>query len=269
MMKSRHENLPLIFPTNIRFFVDHRSGGRSHWHEEIELQYIVKGEVQPLCNLQPEHLKAGDILFVNSNELHAGNVAPLRSEFYCFHINKEFFTNHIGTEHVVFENVIRDPDCTKLLQEVIRTSRSKDFKARLKIGRLLYEFFDLCAERHVKAVLGENDFRKYFKRTDKFNDMIKYIEEHSDEPLTVGSIAERFYVTPSYFAHFFKKKAGKSVIQYLNDVRILKARLMLEQEDMSVSEIATAVGFDDINYFSRKFKQLTGLTPTEYRLGCR
>lgn len=268
-MKSRHENLPIVFPTNIRFFVDHRSGGRSHWHEEIELQYVVDGEAQPLCNLQPAYLRKGDILFVNSNELHSGNVTSLKGAFYCFHISKAFFTNHIGSQHVVFENVIRDAECAELLTEVISLSRLSDFKARLKIGRLLYEFFDLCAERHVKTVLGENDFKKYFKRTDKFNDMIKYIEEHSDEPLTVGSIAEHFFVTPSYFAHFFKKKAGKSVIRYLNETRIFKARLMLEQEDMAVSEIAAAVGFDDINYFSRKFKQLTGLTPTEYRAECR
>lgn len=265
MMKSRHENLPLIFPANIRFFVDHRSGGRSHWHEEIELQYLIKGNAQPLCNLQPIHLQKGDILFVNSNELHAGNVAPLKGDFYCFHINKDFFSNHLGSEHVVFENVIRDEDCSKILDEVIKHSRSGDFRSRIKTSQLLYEFLNLCADRHVKAVLGENDFRKYFKRTDKFNDMIKYIEDHSDEPLTVSNIAEHFYVTPSYFAHFFKKKAGKSVIQYLNEVRVLKARLMLEQEDMSVSQIAVAVGFDDINYFSRKFKQLTGITPTEYR----
>jgi YesN/AraC family two-component response regulator len=127
------------------------------------------------------------------------------------------------------------------------------------------EFFELCAERHTSAVLNESDFKKHFKRVDKFNDMVKFIEEHSAESLTVSSVAEKFFVTPSYFAHFFKKKSGKSVIQYLNEVRILKARLLLEQEDISVSEVALQVGFDDINYFSRKFKQIIGLTPTDYK----
>jgi AraC-like DNA-binding protein len=264
-MKSRHENLPIIFPTNVRHFINHRSGGRSHWHEEIELQYVVDGGAHPLCNLQPKELKKGDILFVNSNELHAGNVAPLNVEFYCFHINKEFFSNHIGNEHVVFNNVIRDTECAALLDEVIRLSHTDDFKARIAISRVMYEFFELCAERHTTAVLGEGDFKKHFKRLDKFNDMVKFIEEHSAEPLTVTSVAEKFFVTPSYFAHFFKKKSGKSVIQYLNEVRILKARLLLEQEDIAVSEIALQVGFDDINYFSRKFKQIVGQTPTDYK----
>ena len=268
-MKPRHETLPIIFPTNIRHFTDHRSGGRSHWHEEIEIQYVVSGGAQQLCNLQPAILKKGDILFVNSNELHAGNVAPIKGEFYCFHINKEFFSNHIGREHVVFNNIIRDPECSAVLDEVIRLSRTDGFKTRIAISRLMYKFFELCAERHTSEVLGEGDFKKHFKRVDKFNDMVKYIEDHYTEPLTVAEVADVFFVTPSYFAHFFKKRAGKSVIQFLNEVRILKARLLLEQEDMPVSEVALQVGFDDINYFSRKFKQLTGRTPTEYRAESR
>lgn len=268
-MKPRHEELTNVFPSNVRHFVDHRSGGHSHWHEEIELQYVVNGEIQPLCNLYSLTLKKGDILFVNSKELHSGNVAPLHGEFYCFHISKEFFSNLIGSEHIVFQNAIRDDECAKILDEAVKCSKNNDFKSRVKMGKLLYSFFEICAERYVKATLNETDFKKYFKRTDKFNDMVKYIEEHYTEGLTVSELARQFYVTPSYFAHFFKRRSGKSVIQYLNEVRVIKARLLLEQEDTPVSEVALRVGFDDINYFSRKFKQKTGKTPTEYRAECR
>ena len=264
-MKPRHEELINVFPANIRHFIDHRAGGRSHWHEEIELQYMVKGEAEPLCNLQPASLKKGDILFVNSNELHTGNTAHLHGEFYCFHINKEFFSNRVGSDYIVFDNVICDEDCSKLLDEAVQCAKNDGFENRVKMCRLLYSFFELCVDRHVKAVLNEGDFKKHFKRIDKFNDMVKFIEEHYNESLTVTSVAEKFYVTPSYFAHFFKKRAGKSVIQYVNEVRINNAKILLEQEDVAVGEVALCVGFDDINYFSRKFRQLVGETPTEYR----
>ena len=268
-MKPRHEELTYIFPANVRNFVDHRTTGRSHWHEEIELQYVVNGGAEPLCNLQSAPLKKGDILFVNSKELHTGNVAPVRGEFYCFHINKEFFSNRVGSEYIVFENIIRDEECAKILDEAVKCAKNDSFQLRVRMGRLLYSFFELCSERYVKATLDGADFTKHFKRVDKFNDMVKYIEEHYAEALSVQEIAEKFYVTPSYFAHFFKKRSGKSVIQYLNEVRLLKARLVLEQEDTPISEVALQVGFDDINYFSRKFKQAIGKTPTEYRAECR
>ena len=66
----------------------------------------------------------------------------------------------------------------------------------------------------------------------------------------------------------FKKKSGKSVIEYINEVRINRAKSFLEKEDTSIGSIALLVGFGDINYFSRKFKALVGMTPTEYKKSC-
>lgn len=268
-MKARRENLPIIFPANIRHFINHRSGGGSHWHDEIELQYIVDGEATALCNLKPCLLKKGDILFVNSNELHAGNNAPASNEFYCFHINKAFFSNHIGEEYIIFENIIRDAACAGLLDKVISCYKRGDYQSRVSAGKYLYDFFSILTTLYVKEVTGESEFKKNFVRTDKFNDIVKFIEDNLTEALTVSDIAEHFFITPSHLSHFFKKRSGKSVIQYLNEVRILKAKLYLEQYDMSVGEIAGAVGFGDINYFSRKFRQICGETPTNYRLRCR
>lgn len=264
-MNARHEELPGIFPANIRHFYNHRSGGRSHWHSEIELQYVVDGEATALCNLRPVPLKVGDILFVNTNELHAGNTAYTSNEFYCFHINRGFFSNFIGEEYVIFENLIQDVRCAELLDRVIECYKKGDFNNKVKAGRYLYEFFSVVTENYVKEVTGESEYKKKFKRSDKFNDIVKYIEDNLAEDLTVGAIAEHFFITPSHLSHFFKKKSGKSIIQYLNEARILKAKLYLEQYDMSVGEIAGEVGFDDINYFSRKFRQICGETPTGYR----
>lgn len=264
-MKYRREDLPTVFPANIRHFINHRSGGRSHWHKEIELQLIVSGEVSPTCDLRTVELAAGDILFVNSNELHAGNNAATENEFYCFHINTEFFNNHIGDEHIVFENVIRDVQCTELLKNVIACNKENNYLSRIRAARLLYEFFEIVSQKYVKEVLSEVDFKKHFKRLDKFNDIVKFIEDHSCEPLSINTIAEHFYITPSYLSHFFKKRSGKSVIQYLNQTRICNAKRLLEEDDLPIGEIAGQVGFDDINYFSRKFRQLCGETPTAYR----
>ena len=59
--------------------------------------------------------------------------------------------------------------------------------------------------------------------------------------------------------------ATKILFEYVNELRIQKAKLFLEKEDTAISAIALQVGFSDINYFSRKFKAITGKTPTEYK----
>ncbi len=268
-MKPRKENLPIVFPANLRHFIDHRSGGRSHWHEEIEIQYVVSGSAHPLCNLEALTLCEGDILVANSNELHAGNVAPTPNEFYCFHINRSFFTNSLGGEYIVFENLIKDAECAAVLDKVIACYKKGDAVSRIESGKLLYEFFERLARYHTKEILSEADFKKYFKREDKFNDIVKFIDDHIDEELTVKRVADEFFITESYLSHFFKKRSGKSVMQYVSKARIMKSKLYLETYDMPIGEIAGLVGFDDINYFSRKFRQLCDQTPTQYRSSCR
>ena len=256
-MNPRKENLPIVFPANVRHFVDHRSGGRSHWHEEIEIQYVVSGSAHPLCNLEALTLCEGDILVANSNELHTGNVAPIGNEFYCFHINRSFFTNSLGGEYIVFENLIRDSDCAAVLDKVVICCKKGDALSRIEAGKLLYEFFEILARRHAKNIMSEADFKKYFKRED------------IGEELTVKRVTDKFFITESYLSHFFKKRSGKSVMQYVSEARIMKSKLYLEKYDMPIGEIAGLVGFDDINYFSRKFRQLCGETPTQYRSSCR
>ena len=88
------------------------------------------------------------------------------------------------------------------------------------------------------------------------------------ENLSIADIAAHFNMSTSYLAHFFKEYGQKSVIEYVNETRILHAKNFLEKEEIPISEIALRVGFSDINYFSRKFKAITGTTPTEYKKNC-
>lgn len=252
-------------PISVKKFINHNSENHIHWHEEIELLYFTHGSAVTSCNFHEYRVKQGDIVFVNGKELHTGIVSGVESVFYCIHINTGFFSNLIGNEYVVFENIITDKSCSALLNEIIQKYTVEGFKNTIDIKRLMYSFFSIAADRHVKVKLGEAEYKRQFKKLDKFNIIIEYIDKHYDEELTVAALADKFFMSQSYFAHFFKSRAKKSVIQYINETRINHAKAFLEREDMSVGEIACQVGFGDINYFSRKFKAATGITPTEYR----
>ena len=62
-----------------------------------------------------------------------------------------------------------------------------------------------------------------------------------------------------------KKAVGKSATEYINEYRIEKASILLKNTDESVSRVATDVGYDDLNYFSRIFKRIMGMSPVKYR----
>lgn len=95
--------------------------------------------------------------------------------------------------------------------------------------------------------------------------MIKFIHENFSDDIELSGIAERFNINIYHFCHIFKDFTGKTFKEYLNKVRVDKAEQLLLNTDASISEIAFLSGFNDSNYFSRKFKQIKGKTPREIR----
>lgn len=94
--------------------------------------------------------------------------------------------------------------------------------------------------------------------------VLKYIETHFDEELSLQEIASLANVSPQYFSRLFREKMGMTYVDYLTKVRINKAVEWLKYSDKTIQEICYDVGYKDPNYFSRVFKKITGLSPKEY-----
>ncbi|GAA4865694.1 hypothetical protein GCM10023310_51520 [Paenibacillus vulneris] len=94
----------------------------------------------------------------------------------------------------------------------------------------------------------------------------QYIQNHYNEPdFSVQKIADHFSLSLSYLSRYFKEQTGRTVMDYLNEIRIDQAKLLLRTDDRSVKEIVLQVGYYDVSSFIRKFKQSVGVTPGEYR----
>ncbi len=92
-----------------------------------------------------------------------------------------------------------------------------------------------------------------------------YLKKHHTEKITSEDICEKFFCSRSYLSHTFKSKSGMSIREYINRLRIDDAKNLLTYSSLNITEIATAVGFTDSNYFSKTFKNLTGTAPAKYR----
>ncbi len=103
------------------------------------------------------------------------------------------------------------------------------------------------------------------KGTDTVDAVIDYLGRHYSEEISNGSLGERFGYHPNYLNQLFIRYTGKSLYKYLQDMRLLKAVDLLQETDLSVSEVAISVGFKDLPHFSRYFKQKTGYNPTDFR----
>ncbi len=94
---------------------------------------------------------------------------------------------------------------------------------------------------------------------------ILYMHDHIEETINLGEIADYCGYSVSHFSMIFKKKTSRSPIEYFSNLKIQRASQMLDFTDMPVNEIADKLKFEDPFYFSRVFKKLMGLSPTEYR----
>jgi two-component system response regulator YesN len=103
------------------------------------------------------------------------------------------------------------------------------------------------------------------KEKSSIREIAKYIETHYREELSLHDIASRFFLSREYISRKFKQEFGVNLSDFLTSIRIDKAKVLLLNPNLRISDVADAVGYQDEKYFSKVFKKASGCTPAEYR----
>lgn len=253
-----------------------------HWHHEVELIYIRKGEFQIELNLENESLYEGDFCFVNSGELH-----QLRGCHPGTVHDVVIFNPHIlkFAYHDVIENDLSGPFLAGVTSlphiirggdegyEEIRTSFERlcrvrwypDDTAYLEAKLELYRLLFLLRKKN-KMVSADSVLTAAEKeKIDRYKQIVTYVQEYFAEKVTLEELAAQVRCNPQYLCHFFKEIAGVPPIQYLISYRLERAKEMLLDTTKTVLEVSMDCGFDNVSYFIRQFKKAEGVTPRAYR----
>ena len=92
-----------------------------------------------------------------------------------------------------------------------------------------------------------------------------YIAGHHADPISLDDVARALHVSPFYFCKMFKKATGLTFTEYLSRTRVERAKTLLLNPHLRVSEIAYSVGFQSLTHFNRRFHEFTGESPTHFR----
>lgn len=95
--------------------------------------------------------------------------------------------------------------------------------------------------------------------------IVSYIENNYQNELRLSDIAERFYISEYYLCHEFKKYTNRTIVQYINTLRILHAQRLITECDLPLTKIAEQTGFSSLTHFNRIFKASVGVSPSAYR----
>ena len=238
-----------------------------HWHDELEIIYVKTGRL--FISIQEERFegKQGDLFFVNSKELHFMESDDLTVEYYTILFPLEFISfqsdDVIEKKKYVLParigNLEVEQKIEECIRELIETNDRREYGFQLRTRILLLEIMEqILLSRSFTIASNGNDVA--FQR-----EMISYIQEHFAENISLQMLADEFHLSKKYISEYFKDHFSIGFMQYVGHLRMTKAKRLLLDTDMPITEIALACGFNSVNLFIRKFKELYQVTPLQYR----
>ncbi len=251
-----------------------------HWHEEPELIVIKKGQGIVSVDFQSSTVSAGDIILILPGQLHAisqqsnfhmeyeniifqpsllnsGSSDLCTDRFIQPLMNRELSTDTFITPALSYYSDVAH--CIHTIDTLCST-RPQGYQLALK-GQLFQFFFILISNQKNRDYRSVREAKSLMK----LKTILKYVEEHYNESITVEEIAAIVYYSKSHFMKFFKTHMGTSFIDYLNDYRLTIAARLLITTDLTVLEAAEKTGFSSISYFNRMFRRKYQKTPRQYR----
>lgn len=157
---------------------------------------------------------------------------------------------------------VRDPVLvTALFQKLAQEFRNPGIAGMLRTRATMLELLSYFLEHTVI----ENIRLAATDSVAKLTAVLRHIDSHLGEAVSVEELAKLAHLHPNYFIKFFKTHLGDSPIQYINKRKLDHAKTLLHTTNLSIKEIAEATGME-LHYFSRLFKQTAGMSPTVYRM---
>jgi len=250
-----------------------------HWHEDIELIYVKKGQGLVSVNLMEYEVGAGSIVLILPGQLHSIYTKDLqRMEYENIIFSPELLRSGVVdiceseylfplfsgriTLPVHFKEGMNEYDeISGILDTCDQIGKEKkegsEFLIKSQLFLLFYIFLNKCSHYDVKKVIPRD--------LDRMKRVMKYIQDHYSERITIEEIAGEAGCAPSYFMRIFKKNIGVSFIEYLNDFRIDMGARLLKETSASIMEIGMQVGFENLSYFNRSFKKKYKVSPGQFR----
>ena len=237
-----------------------------HLHRELELVYMLDGEVTAYADSVQTVLHAGDVFLSFPNQIHF--YKSYTTEKYLLFIIKpdlmpefmDLFTMSVPLSPVIqnASSLPRVDQLFHLLLEICEsTKEEKGFAEALKRGCLLALFSELLSHMDVE--------HPTFGDSGALRSIISFCTQNFSENLSLSLLEEKLHLNKYYISHLFSGKLGLRFNDYINSLRISEACKLLTNSSMSITDISEQVGFNTLRTFNRAFAKQTGLSPTEYR----
>ncbi len=253
-------------------------------HDFWELVYVDKGRLEVLSENQGFELTQGQIIFHKPNEFHNlyanGTVAPnlVIVTFVCQSPAMSFFENKItyitARQRDLLARIIEEGGRAFVgsLGDPTTLQMPRDPNAPFGSEQLISLYLETLLIDMIRNAAPESERPKPSSSiktrsdNDLVNRIIQYMEEHLSDNLSFSAICQYSAQSATNLKTIFKSVTGQGVMEYYRNLKIDQAKILLRESDGNITQIADHLGYTSVQYFSRHFKQATGMTPREYTL---
>lgn len=239
-------------------------GTDRHFHNLTEFYYVVSGKFTFLIDTETYIVEKGDLIVIPSLIIHkSDHLNNLKIVRKIIYFNNNFISEILEEKAEIFNKVKLfrldgNDKAVTLLSDILQEAKTYNDEQTKKLMASLFLIL-LSRKDPVKNALPGSTF--YSSRA---RNILTYIQDNYNLPITLSSVSEAFHMNSSYFSSYFKKHTGLNFSEYLNKYRITKAIQLILNTDNNFTDIAVSVGFNSSNHFYKTFKSITGMSPREY-----
>lgn len=272
-MRRKYINYPTDIPVSIN--LANIMNYPLHWHNSIEILYVLKGTLNITIESDKYDLIEKDIEIVNIDETHSIVSSDIDNRVLIFHIDPYFFEKYYSDiENMFFFTNTTDDRAqesekydilrtflAKITCEAIQKQDNYDEEIETILVDLLYHLIN-----NFHYLMYENEYlREKEEQLERYHRISKYIFNNYNDNITLQDIAKKEFLSTDYLSHGIKDVTGYSFTDLLNLNRVEEATKLLLDTDKTISEISEEVGFSHTRYFNKHFKIHYNYTPLQYR----
>lgn len=247
-----------------------------HQHEEIQISYIVEGSGSLIVGDTINNFDKDDVLVIGENIPHVfrsdtSNTSESSMYTLFFTRNsfgKDFFTlTDLNNTTAFFKDAAYGVKVLSNKKKIIKLFNKLKHQTKIERIASLLKIINIIIHSE-KQPLSSFVYRKKYTDDEgkRMRAVFEHAMEHYDEAISLETVAEKANMSKNAFCRYFKKRTNKTFFQFLIEIRIENScKLLYNNKELPISSISELCGFQNIANFNRKFKELKGITPSQYR----
>ena len=220
---------------------------------------MLEGNCTYIIDNKVYNVQAGDIVIIPDGIIHHTKYDNISHSRILINCSPEYVPasvkNGLSSGFYLYRNPFVVDEARKIFEKTESEYNRKDaFSAEILICHTHSLFYLLL--RNSESCITVDEGNKVIEQA------VAYIRENFASDITLSSLAKKFSVSPEHFSRMFKKETGLGFSKYLNSLRLQYAEHLLRSTDIqNITQVAEICGFEDSNYFSKKFKEVYGVSP--------